>query len=606
MNDPSVTSLRSVSEPSLVSLPPVGNLSDHVEHNAQQFPSAPVIATSSDNLWTDISSLEFRLQVRNVAKGLIADGVEFGQRIAIFSRTNYEWTVADYAIWYAGAISVPIYETSSPEQIEWMMTDSGAVATFFETTRNVQTFNVTANNVPLMARSYVFKEGCFEELTTKGANVSDEELDQRRSLNTHEDIATILYTSGTTGRPKGCMLTHGNLMSESDNLIAGIPEIFAVPGASTLLFLPLAHVFGRMIQVAMIRSRVTIGHCPNPAFLLKEMASFKPTFLLAVPRVFEKVFNGSSTKAHNAGKLSGLIFDRATNVAIEYSQAISVNKISIALRARHAIYDRLVYSKLRAAMGGRVTHAISGGASLGERLGHYFRGLGLTVLEGYGLTETTAGSSLNIPGAIKIGSVGRPVFGTAVRLADDGEIELKGPHIFKGYWQNTEATSQTFTEDGWFKSGDIGHLDADGFLYITGRKKEILITTGGKNVSPAVLEDRLRANPLISQCVVVGDARPYIAALVTLDVDALPGILVAHNIETKSLSELAEDVKVRELVQDAVNVANEAVSNSEAIKKFIIIPTDFTIDNGYLTPKMSIKRHLVSEDFADQIASLYK
>ncbi len=606
MSSTQVTGLKTISEPSLVPLPPVGNLSDHVEHNAHQFPSAPVVSVQEEKIWRDISSLEFQTQVRNIAKGLIAEGIEPGQRIAIFSRTNYQWTLADYAIWYAGAVSVPIYETSSPEQIEWMMTDSGVVATFFETRRNVQTFESVSANVPHMTRSYVFNENVIDDLALKGLSITDGQLDERRKLNTHEDIATIIYTSGTTGRPKGCMLTHGNLMSESDNLIAGIPEIFAVPGASTLLFLPLAHVFGRMIEVAMIRSRVTIGHCPNPAFLLQEMGSFKPTFLLAVPRVFEKVFNGASSKAHNAGKLKGAIFDRATSIAIKYSEAISVGQIPISLRMQHGFYDRLVYSKLRTAMGGRVTHAISGGASLGERLGHYFRGLGLMVLEGYGLTETTAGTSLNIPGAIKIGSVGRPVFGTSIRIAEDGEIELTGAHIFKGYWQNAQATADTFTKDGWLQTGDIGHLDQDGFLYITGRKKEILVTNGGKNVAPAVLEDRLRANPIISQCVVVGDARPFIAALITLDTDALPGILASHGIEMGSLEDLVNDKRVREIVQGVVNVANEAVSNSEAIKKFVILPTDFTIDNGYLTPKMSIKRHLVTSDFADQIASLYK
>jgi long-chain acyl-CoA synthetase len=540
-----------------------------------------------------------------VAKGLIASGIEAGQSVAIFSRTRAEWTIADYAIWYAGCISVPIYETSSAHQVQWIMSDANVVATFFEAGRTLYPFKEIADSVPNMTRRFIFAEGALDELTSSGLHISDEELDARRKLAGPSDTATLIYTSGTTGQPKGCMLTHGNLMFEADTLIAGIPEIFDVPDSSTLLFLPLAHVFGRMIQVAMIRARVTIGHCPNPGALLADMHSLSPSFLLAVPRVFEKVFNTAQSKAHKASKVKGLIFDRATQVAIAYSQALDTNKVSPLLAVQHKIYDRLVFSKLREAMGGRVSHAISGGASLGSRLGHYYRGLGLMVLEGYGLTETTAGSTLNIPSALKIGSVGRPVFGTEVRIASDGEIQLRGPHIFKGYWNNTQASDDVLLPEHWFASGDIGHLDSEGFLYITGRKKEIIVTAGGKNVSPAVLEDRLRANPLISQCVVVGDNRPYIGALITLDPDAAPGILQAQGIPISALDAPAESPELKSLIQQAVNTANEAVSNSEAIKKFVILPEDFTIDNGYLTPKLSIKRHLVTQDFTTDIDSLY-
>ena len=378
-------------------------------------------------------------------------------------------------------------------------------------------------------------------------------------------------------------------MNECDNLIEGIPDVFAKEGASTLLFLPLAHVFGRLIQLAMIRARVTIGHSPNPGTLLRDLEGFKPTFLLAVPRVFEKVYNGASQKAHDASSVKGKIFDAATATAISYSQSLDEGGPTPALKAKHALFDRLVYSKLRAAMGGRVTHAISGGASLGSRLGHYFRGLGLTVLEGYGLTETTAGATLNIPGAIKIGSVGKPVFGTEINIAEDGEIMIRGHHIFSGYWNNEEATQEALTSDGWFHSGDVGTIDDDGFLYITGRKKELLVTSA-----------------IISQCVVVGDGRPFIAALVTLDSDALPGILQAHDIPPAPLEKLVDSPEVRALVQLAVNNANEAVSNSEAIKKFVILPLDLTIENGYLTPKLSIKRHVINQDFADVIDAIYK
>lgn len=591
--------------PSLVGVPTTGNLTDHVEYNAQMFPSAPILAIAQDKQWVDLNAVEFRDRVRGVAKGLIAHGLEAGQSVAIFSRTRAEWTIADYAIWYAGCISVPIYETSSAHQVAWIMSDANVVATFFEAPRTLYPFKEIEDTVPNMSRQYIFAEGALDDLIRDGANISDDVLDERRSLCSPTDTATLIYTSGTTGQPKGCMLTHGNLMFEADTLIAGIPEIFAVPGSSTLLFLPLAHVFGRMIQVAMIRARVTIGHCPNPGSLLADMHSLSPTFLLAVPRVFEKVFNTAQNKAHKASKVKGLIFDRATQVAIAYSQAIDTDRVSPLLALQHKLYDRLVFSKLREAMGGRVTHAISGGASLGTRLGHYYRGLGLMVLEGYGLTETTAGSTLNIPSALKIGSVGRPVFGTEVRIASDGEIQLRGPHIFKGYWNNPEASSDVLLPEQWFASGDIGHLDAQGFLYITGRKKEIIVTAGGKNVSPAVLEDRLRANPLISQCVVVGDNRPYIGALVTIDQDAAPGILQAHGISVDALEQPQDSSELKALIQQAVNTANEAVSNSEAIKKFVILPMDFTIENGYLTPKLSIKRHLVTQDFTADIDSLY-
>lgn len=598
--------VRELSVPA--NIPPIvgGNVTDHIEELVTRNPDFPSLSIQTDEQWSTITAQQFRSQVRSVAKGLIADGLKPGDRIAILSRTRYEWTVADYAIWYAGCITVPIYETSSPEQVEWIISDANVVATFFEAQRTTHAFTPIAAKVPAMTRTYIFGDNVLAELSSRGAHISDDELNTRRNSAKPSDPATLIYTSGTTGRPKGCIITHGNLMAEVDTLVKGIPEVFEVPDASTLIFLPLAHVFGRLIQVAMLRGEVTIGHCPNPAALLKDLSSFQPTFLLAVPRVFEKVFNGSAAKAHEASPVKGKIFDRAAKVAIAYSEAIDHGHMSKGLALQHGLFDKLVYSKLRHAMGGRVTHAISGGAALGSRLGHFYRGLGLIILEGYGLTESTAGSTLNLPSNLKIGSVGRPLPGTGVRIEPDGEVLLKGPHIFAGYWNNDAATSEAMTSDGWFRSGDIGELDGDGFLRITGRKKEIIVTAGGKNVAPAVLEDRLRANSIISQCVVVGDAKPYIAALITLDQDALPQILAANNIEAAPMAELATDPNVRALVQNAVNSANEAVSNSEAIKKFSIMLEDLTIDNGYLTPKMSIRRHLIVQDFAKDIDALYK
>lgn len=597
--------MRELSVPA--NIPPVssGNVTDQIEDLFARNPQFPSVSIQTDDEWSTITAAQFREQVRNVAKGLIAEGLNAGDRIAILSRTRYEWTVADYAIWYAGCVTVPIYETSSPEQVEWIVSDSHVVATFFEAQRTTHAFQPIAAKVPHMTRSYIFSDDVLAELARKGANVSDSELESRRTSAGPSDPATLIYTSGTTGRPKGCIITHGNLIAEVDTLVKAVPEVFDVPEASTLIFLPLAHVFGRLIQVAMLRGEVTIGHCPNPAALLKDLGSFKPTFLLAVPRVFEKVFNGSAAKAHEASPVKGKIFDRAAAIAIAYSEALDHGHVSKGLSIKHGLFDKLVYSKLRHAMGGRVTHAISGGAALGSRLGHFYRGIGLIILEGYGLTETTAGSTLNLPSALKIGSVGRPLPGTGTRIESDGEILLKGPHVFAGYWNNDAATAEAMTSDGWFRTGDIGELDGEGYLRITGRKKELIVTAGGKNVAPAVLEDRLRANPIISQCVVVGDNKPYIGALVTLDQDALPQILAANNIESAPMSDLIQNADVRALVQKAVNAANEAVSNSEAIKKFVILPEDLTIDNGYLTPKMSIRRHLIVQDFAGDIEGLY-
>ena len=597
--------MRELSVPA--NIPPVssGNVTDQIEDLFARNPQFPSVSIQTDDEWSTITAAQFREQVRNVAKGLIAEGLNAGDRIAILSRTRYEWTVADYAIWYAGCVTVPIYETSSPEQVEWIVSDSHVVATFFEAQRTTHAFQPIAAKVPHMTRSYIFSDDVLAELARKGANVSDSELESRRTSAGPSDPATLIYTSGTTGQPKGCIITHGNLISEVDTLVKAVPEVFDVPEASTLIFLPLAHVFGRLIQVAMLRGEVTIGHCPNPTALLKDLGSFKPTFLLAVPRVFEKVFNGSAAKAHEASPVKGKIFDRAAATAIAYSEALDHGHVSKGLSIKHGLFDKLVYSKLRHAMGGRVTHAISGGAALGSRLGHFYRGIGLIILEGYGLTETTAGSTLNLPSALKIGSVGRPLPGTGARIESDGEILLKGPHVFAGYWNNDAATAEAMTSDGWFRTGDIGELDGEGYLRITGRKKELIVTASGKNVAPAVLEDRLRANPIISQCVVVGDNKPYVGALVTLDQDALPQILAANNIESAPMSDLIQNADVRALVQKAVNAANEAVSNSEAIKKFVILPEDLTIDNGYLTPKMSIRRHLIVQDFAGDIEGLY-
>jgi long-chain acyl-CoA synthetase len=447
-------------------------------------------------------------------------------------------------------------------------------------------------------------ENVLAILANAGASISDDEVDQRRNSLAPSDLATLIYTSGTTGKPKGVQLTHENFIAECGNVVAGASDLFLKPGGSTLLFLPVAHVFGRMVQIGAIRAGLHMAHCSDPVGrLMPDLASFKPTFVLAVPRIFEKVYNGAEAKADAGGK--GEIFRKAAAVAIAYSQALDTGKISIALRAKHALFDKLVFSKIRHLLGGRVEAAISGGAPLGERLGHFYRGAGIRVLEGYGLTETTAGATLNLTTSHKVGSVGRPIPSTTIKIDDDGEVLIKGPIVMRGYWQNDAANKEVFTDDGFFRSGDLGRIDSEGFLYIVGRKKELIVTSGGKNVAPAVLEDRLRAHPLISQCMVVGDNKPFIAALVTLDQDALKSWIAANKKDGASVADLVNDPTLNAVIQTAVDEANKAVSRAESIRKFTILPTDFSIAGGQLTAKLSVKRHVVAQQFAKEIEALF-
>ncbi len=596
--------MRETTVPEIVAPPTTGGLADHIVENAHAEPTRAVLARRTDAGWSDVTAAQFLAEVVGVAKGLMAAGIEPGDRIGVMSRTRYEWTLVDYAIWYAGAVSVPIYETSSPEQVEWCLSDSGAVAVFLESERSRTVFAEVAGALPDVRRSWVFDEGATATLTAEGDHVSDADLEQRRETVTPGAIATIIYTSGTTGRPKGCELTHANFMFEVDNVIQGMPEVFLDDEPSTLLFLPVAHVFGRMIQVGCVRARVRMGHTADVKNLLPDLQSFRPTFVLSVPRVFEKIYNSAQQKATAEGK--GRIFDAAAGTAIDYSRAIDSDGPGILLRLKHLVFDRLVYGKLRGAMGGNIRWAVSGGAPLGERLGHFFRGIGITILEGYGLTETAAASTVNRPSALRIGTVGQPTPGSAVRIAEDGEILLKGGHIFRGYWNNEDASAEALSADGWFHSGDIGEIDDQGFVRITGRKKELLVTAGGKNVAPAVLEDRLRASAIVSQCMVVGDNKPYIAALVTIDADAFPAWAKQHHkSETATIAELVDDPDLIAEVQSAVDDANRAVSQAEAIKRFRILSVDWTEEGGQLTPSMKLKRAIVVQDFSADVEALY-
>ena len=594
--------MNEVTTPALVPSATAGNLTNLIAERAWFEPERITMSRPLGDGWQSVTAREVDEEVRATAKGLIAAGIQIGDRVAIMARTRYEWTILDFAIWYAGAVVVPIYDTSSAEQIDWILNDSSTVGIIVETPalrELVQTVQPSHTK-----HVWTMTEDVLAALRNAGAQVSDDEIERRRAALVPDTLATLIYTSGTTGKPKGVSLTHGNFLAECGNVVQGASDLFLKPGGSTLLFLPVAHVFGRMVQIGAINSGLHLAHCSDPLGRLPiDLASFKPTFVLAVPRIFEKIYNGAEARAEAAGK--GKIFRKAAETAIAYSEAMDKKRISPLLTLKHGLFDKLVYSKIRAGMGGRVEAAISGGAPLGVRLGHFYRGAGVTILEGYGLTETTAGATLNLTGAHRVGSVGRPIPGTSIKIAEDGEVLIRGAIVMGGYWQNDAANAEAFDSQGWFQTGDLGKLDDEGFLYIVGRKKELIVTAGGKNVAPAVLEDRLRAHPLVSQCLVVGDNQPFIAALVTIDQDALKGWVTNHKKEGASMADLANDPDLIAVIQTAVDDANKAVSKAESIRKFTILTTDFTIAGGHLTQKLSIKRHVVAKEFAKEIDQLF-
>jgi len=595
--------VREFTVPATITVPSDASVSDAIFDNARDYPDLVSISRRTAEGWEDVTAARLATEVRAVARGLVGAGIAPGDRVALMSKTRYEWTLFDYAIWAVGAVPVPIYETSSAEQVQWIISDSGAVAAIVETAEHEAVVDSVKPDLPGLRSVWRIDADAVGTLTGLGRDVDEDEVDRRRLAVKADDLATIIYTSGTTGRPKGCELTHRNILFDVKTSAAGLRGLFNETG-STLLFLPLAHVFGRLIQCGALIFRARLGHTADVKNLLPDLAAFRPTFILSVPRVFEKVYNASRQKAHADGK--GRIFDAAERVAVSYSEALDAGRVPTLLRAQHAVFDRLVYSKLRAALGGQCHNAISGGAPLGARLGHFFRGIGITVYEGYGLTETSAGACLNLEGAMKIGSVGRPIPGVSVKIADDGEVLLKGENVFRGYWHNEPATEDALAADGWFHSGDIGEIDPEGFLAITGRKKELIVTASGKNVAPAVLEDRLRAHALISQCLVVGDQQPFIGCLVTIDLEAFPAWKQAHGRPADAtVADLREDPDLRAEIQTAIDEANKAVSKAEAIRKFRILAKDFTEDGGELTPTLKLKRNIVLKEYADEVAAIY-
>lgn len=597
--------MQSYDVPPLVVSEPSENITDLLVNRVKATPDSNLFAIEAKpGVWVDLTAKEFERRVIEVAKGLVAAGVQPGQAVAIMSRTRFEWALIDFAIWYAGAVSVPIYESSAPSQIEWILSDADCVALFVENDEHNSRFEEIKQGAPLCRQVWQIENGAVEALSKLGKDIDDETIESRRKSSGLYDLATIIYTSGTTGKPKGCELLHRGFVELSKNATLEISEVVN-PKHSTLLFLPLAHVFARFISVLCVHGGVKVGHQPDTKNVAPAMQSFKPNFLLAVPRVFEKVYNSAEQKAEAGGK--GKIFRKAAYTAIAYSKALDTKKgPSLGLKIQHGLFDKLVYKKLRAAMGGRVGYAISGGGPLGARLGHFYRAIGLTVLEGYGLTETTAPVSIGRPDRLKIGKVGLMLPGTGIKIAEDGEILLRGNNILRGYWRNPEATKAAMDGE-WFKSGDIGEIDEDGFISITGRKKELIVTAGGKNVAPAALEDPLRANPLVGQAIVVGDQRPFVSAIISLDPEMVPIWLANNGLDKNlTLAQAAKEPKVLAEIQVAVDRVNKNFSKAESIRKFTVIGQELSEESGHLTPSLKIKREVVMRDFAPAIDEIYQ
>ncbi|MEV4656758.1 long-chain fatty acid--CoA ligase [Micromonospora sp. NPDC049301] len=589
-------------------------LADMVWDNARQDPEAvqflrpaPVSpawpAGPSARGSVPVTCAQFRGDVLALARGFIDAGIGHGDRVGLMSRTRYEWTLVDYALWSIGAVTVPIYDTSSPEQMEWILADAGAVACVVEADKHAAALADRRADLPALRQVWRIDGGDLMALAGQGRAVDDAEVDVRRRAVTGSDMATIVYTSGTTGQPKGCVLTHRNIYCDISNATAVLPELLH-PGASTVLFLPLAHAFARLIQVGMVLTRATLVHSADMTGVLAQLQQHRPTFLLAVPRVFEKMHAQTRDKAADAHQ--EWLFRIADAVAVRYSRALDTPPGPRGpLRLARRVFDVLVYRKLRATLGGRCRTAIVGGAPLGERLGHFFRGAGLTALEGYGLTETSPALTLNVPSATRIGTVGRPIPGVEIRIADDAEVVARGEMVFPGYWNNPDATRATFTADGWLRTGDQGSLDDDGYLRITGRTKEIIVTAGGTNLAPAPVEERIRAHPLISQCMLVGDDRPFVAALITIDSRAWARWTAGHGNPGASIADQRDNPKLRKEIQAAVDEANETVSRAERVKTFRVLSRDLTEADGELTPTLKIKREVVRSRFAADVDALY-
>jgi long-chain acyl-CoA synthetase len=593
--------MQKYTSPGETKIAPTDNAVSAFISRAETHPDSPALAYRDGDRFVNVSTKEMLERVETLAAGLIAEGLERGDRVAIYSATRMEFTLAQYAVWMAGGVPVTVYETSSVDQLKWIVSDSGSKMIFCENDTLRATFDSVAGDLPGCRSVYVINSGGLDTLSAAAGGEAREQVAGRIAGISHDDLALLIYTSGTTGMPKGCMLTHYNFIWDLRQVVQELHDLFA-DGNSNLMFLPLAHSFAQVVQVGCITTGVTIGYSTGTAQLVEELEMFKPRWVFSVPRVFEKVFNSAKAKADADGK--GAIFDIAAKVAIAYAKQEQEGSVKFTTRLAHGLFNKLVYGKVRHVFGGRLVYAVSGGAALGKRLGYFYKGIGVTVLEGYGLTETTAATFFNRPDDARIGTVGRPASGGSVAIADDGEVLIKGGCVFRGYWKNERATAEVFDDDGWFQSGDIGEIDSDGYLSITGRKKEMIVTAGGKNVAPAVLEDRMRAHPLISQCMVVGDGQPFVSALVTIDPDVYP-VWAAEHDKSANVMEVLDDEDLRAEIQNAIDDANKAVSKAESVRTFRILPDDFTIEGGELTPTLKVKRGVVNEKYADVIESMY-
>ncbi|MER7394971.1 AMP-dependent synthetase/ligase [Streptomyces sp. NPDC000151] len=607
--------MREYTVPPLATAPRVGGLADAVFENAESAPDRVALCRKDDaGHWQDVSAAQFRDEVMALAKGLLAQGVRFGDRVGIMSRTRYEWTLFDFALWSVGAQSVPLYPTSSSEQVFWTLHDSAVSSCLVEHEDHAMTIGSVIDRLPHLRLLWQLDADPVAELVEAGRHIEDDVVHRHRMAVTPDAPATIIYTSGTTGRPKGCVISHANFMAEADNVVERYEQVFhskAGDEASTLLFLPLAHVFGRMVQVAAIRGRVKLAHQPNlsATALLPDLQSFKPSFILAVPYIFEKVFAAARRKAEADGKLGP--FDKAVDVARRYAEAMEHKAFGTGsgpgagLRMQHQLFDKLVYSKVRAAMGGRVRHAMSGGSAMERRLGLFWEGAGVTIYEGYGLTESTAAATANPPEQTRFGTVGLPIPGTTVHIADDNEVWVHGGQVFQGYLNDPKATDAVL-HDGWLATGDLGQLDEDGYLTIIGRKKEILVTSGGKTISPVPLEERVRAHPLVAQCIVIGNDRPYVAALVTLDAEAVTHWLQMRGKPSLPATDLVRDPDLETEIRRAVVAANTLVSQAESIRTFRILASQFSEEHGLLTPSLKLKRKAIETAYEAEVAALYE
>ncbi|MDQ3324133.1 MAG: AMP-dependent synthetase/ligase [Actinomycetota bacterium] len=598
--------MREFSTPAAASSGGRRSLTDDVVAHLRKDPHRVLLRRRNDladpTQWADVTAADFHLQVTTVAKGLLAAGVRAGETVAVLSRTRYEWTLFDYAIWWVGAVTVPVYESTPAEQVAYLLDDASAVAVIVDSAAHHALVDSVADRLPVMRQLWRIDEGAVQLLSDLGAQVADEALETRRAGVTAAQLATIVYTSGTSGHPKGCALTHGHFIAELDSLVEALVDPLDRDDASTLLFLPLAHVFARVVQVCCIRTGATLGHTADVGELNAALASFRPSFVLAVPQSFERIHAAASQQAAVDGR--SRLFAAATTTAVAWSRAHETGRPGRTLRARHAFFERVVYRQLRADLGGRVRYGLCGGAPLSERLGHFFRGIGVSVLEGYGLTEATGALTVNVPGLHKVGTVGRPLPGVTVRVADDGELLFRGAQVFDGYLSD-QATTSGVLIDGWLHTGDLGEVDGEGFVRVTGRRNDVLVTAGGKSVAPALLEDRICAHPLVSHAIIVGDGAPYVAALVTLDTEAAAAWARRLGRPTDT-AELVDDPDLRDEIQTAVNAANTTVSAAESVRRFVVLTSQWTQAGGQLTPSLKLKRQQILADHHAEVAALYR